>query len=180
MIAGPALEMPKIIVCSLARVPDMMDVHAPAAMITLLDPASMIDTPAPLTPDRHLRVGVNDIPDEAEGLVAPGPDHVRDIISFVDRWDQTAPLLVHCWAGISRSTATAFIAACRLNPGVSEHEIAAMLRAKAPSASPNPLLVGWADAALGRDGRMVAAVAAIGRGAMVWEGSPFELPVRLG
>jgi predicted protein tyrosine phosphatase len=50
-----------------------------------------------------------------------------------------------------------------------------MLRAASPHATPNRLIVRLADDLLGRKGRMVEAVTAIGRGADAWEGRVFTL-----
>ena len=83
-------------------------------------------------------------------------------------------MLVHCWAGISRSTASAFIAQCILNPEKPEAMLAGELRRLSPSATPNPLIIAHADALLGRSGRMTAAVKDIGRGANAFEGNVFE------
>jgi predicted protein tyrosine phosphatase len=82
---------------------------------------------------------------------------------------------VHCYAGISRSTAGAFIAACALNPRRDETAIARHIRAASPTAIPNIRLVTLADAILGRQGRMVEAVRAIGPGLSAYEGVPFRL-----
>ena len=46
----------------------------------------------------------------------PCETHVADLVQFARDWDRKAPLLIHCWAGISRSTAAAFISLCALNP----------------------------------------------------------------
>ena len=46
------------------------------------------------------------------------------MIRFVETWDGQTPMLIHCWAGISRSTASAFITACLHNPDADEEEIA--------------------------------------------------------
>ncbi len=67
------------------------------------------------------------------------------------------------------------IAACALAPERDEGTIADALRAASPSATPNRLFVEIADRLLGRDGRMVAAIARIGRGADAFEGTPFVL-----
>ena len=78
---------------------------------------------------------------------------------------------------LSRSTAAAFITVCALNPGRSEDAVAAALRQASPTATPNARLVAIADAMLGRDGRMVDAIARIGRGRDCFEGIPFALDV---
>ena len=67
-------------------------------------------------------------------------------------------MVVHCWAGISRSTAAAYTALCAINPEVSEELIAVRLRDASPTAYPNRLIIQLADAALGRNGRMVRAI----------------------
>ncbi len=53
--------------------------------------------------------------------------------------------------------------------------VAKALREASPSATPNPRLVAVADAMLGRNGRMIEAIGAIGRGADAFEGTPFRL-----
>jgi predicted protein tyrosine phosphatase len=82
-------------------------------------------------------------------------------------------MVIHCWAGVSRSTASAFAAACALNPHRPEAEIAKKLRLASPIASPNRLIVALADKALGRGGRMVRALEEIGPASMMVEGRPF-------
>jgi predicted protein tyrosine phosphatase len=76
---------------------------------------------------------------------------------------------------VSRSTASAFIAACALNPKRDEHEIAQALRAASPTATPNARFVALADDRLQRNGRMSAAIQSIGRGADCFEAEPFTL-----
>ena len=90
-------------------------------------------------------------------------------------WDGRDPMLVHCWAGVSRSTAAAYVVACQARPLLSERELALRLRELSPTATPNLLIVRHADKLLGRDGRMVDAVAAIGRGAEAMLGTAFTL-----
>jgi len=166
-----------IIVCGLGDVPTVIRTRRPSHMVTLLDPSSMIETPKGVEPERHLRLGVNDIAEPTEGLVLPGEDVVRQLLDFGRAWDESAPLLIHCWAGISRSTASALILACERNPNTPEREIALSMRRAAPHASPNRRIVALADDLLGRCGRMVDAVDAMGDYDHMLA-APFDLPVR--
>ena len=97
------------------------------------------------------------------------------MLAFLRAWDREQPLVIHCYAGVSRSPAAAFIGACALEPTRCEFEIARELRRASPSATPNRRLVTLADRMLSRDGRMIEAVAAIGRGADCFEGAPFAM-----
>jgi predicted protein tyrosine phosphatase len=147
-------------------------------MITLLDPSSMIETPNGLSPETHLKLGLNDVNHAQAGLISPAAAHAAAVLDHAQDWDQSAPLLVHCWAGVSRSTASAFMVACALNPDVSPHTIAHYIRAASPTATPNRLLTAFADDLLGRGGKMVDAIDSIGIGKDCWEGVAFDLPAR--
>jgi len=167
-----------LIICALSQVHDVIETRRPSHMVTLLSPAEMIDTPSGIPASRHLRIKVNDIAETMPGLVAPDEAMVTRIVQFGADWSADAPMLVHCWAGISRSTATAFILACERNPTVKETEIAQALRGASRFATPNRRFVALADDLLGRQGRMVDAVAAIGQGEVTLESHTFDLPVR--
>ena len=69
-------------------------------------------------------------------MAPPSEAHVADLLDFVGKWDRTAPMVIHCYAGISRSTAAAFITLCALNPATPETLIARRLREASPSATP--------------------------------------------
>ena len=173
---GHGKDAADIHVCSLDRVWKTIETHRPSHLITLLHNDAILATPEAIELGRHLRISMHDISVPQPGMVHPSTAHVQRILSFVDQWDRKAPLVVHCLAGISRSTATAFMAACQLNPKVPERAIAERIREMSPTASPNLLLVELADAALGREGRMIEAVEAIGYGEPAMEGTPFTLP----
>jgi predicted protein tyrosine phosphatase len=126
---------------------------------------------------QHLRLTFHDIIAEMNGLQAPTREHVEKIVAFIEDWDRSGKLLIHCWAGISRSTASAFTAMCLLNPREDERALARELRSRSPFASPNLRMVGFADAILGRGGRMVEAVELIGRGELADEGRVFDWSV---
>ncbi len=148
-------------------------------LVTLINDQTMIDTPPSISPDKHLRLAMNDISEPQPGMVPPGDGHVSELLDFVTTWDQDMPMLIHCWAGISRSTAAAFITLCALNPNVAESQIARTLRSASPTATPNRRLVTLADGLLGREGRMNIAIDEIGRGETTMEGLLFKLPARL-
>jgi len=74
-----------------------------------------------------------------------------------------------------RSTAGAFVTACALNPRRDETAIARALRDASATAMPNIRIVTLADAMLGRDGRMIAAIRAIGPGTAAYASEPFRL-----
>ena len=163
-----------LIVCGLAEVPAIIAARAPSHMITLLDAASMIETPAGLPPAHHLRLSVNDIAQPTEGLILPSADLVHQLLAFGRAWDASAPMIVHCWAGISRSSASAFILACDRNPDADERLIAMRMRRAAKHAYPNRKIVALADDILGRRGRMVDAVEAMGDYEYSGYGVPFD------
>ena len=87
-------------------------------------------------------------------MIPPDEDHVGDLLRFIGDWGDGQSLLVHCRAGISRSTATAFVAACHRNPRAHELTIARELRRVAPLARPNASLIAIADQLMQREGRM--------------------------
>ena len=169
--------MPRIHVCSLARVEETARETGARSLVTLLNPATAHTRPEGIAPERHLVVGVSDIVAPQDGLIAPGAEHVRAFIAFARGWDRKEAMIVHCYAGVSRSTAAAFVAACALAPGRDEAEIAAAIRAASPTATPNALIVALADRELSRGGRMARAIAAIGRGSDCDEGVPFALEI---
>ena len=162
-------------VCSLARLHDTVAETGARHIITLLKTTDRVLRPECVAPDNHLILCMDDIPEPMNGYVAPCEDHVLKLIDFVRGWDRVAPMVVHCYAGISRSTAGAFVAACALNPSRPELHIAQNLRQCSDTATPNRRIVLIGDDLLGRGGRMVDAIDAIGIGAMAAEARPFRL-----
>ena len=147
-------------------------------IVTLIRDHGPVATPEGVTAVNHLRIDVNDITEPADGLVHPQDMHVAEVLEFASRWNQRAPMIIHCFAGISRSTASAYASLCALNPDVPEDLIARRLRRASPTATPNKLIVAIADDILGRGGRMADAIAAIGLGEPATEAVPFYLSSR--
>ncbi|MCA3554531.1 protein-tyrosine phosphatase family protein [Aestuariivirga sp.] len=164
-----------IVVGPLNKVQALVDEHGVSHVVTLLAPDTPHDAPVGIAPGQHLRLYFHDIVQPIDGHVPPRAADAEKMIAFFQDWDRAAPMLVHCWAGISRSTAAAFTALCLLRPQADEEELAFELRAASPSATPNRLIVSLADEVLGRNGRMVKAIEKIGRGADAFEGAPFVL-----
>ena len=171
--------MPHIVVCSLSKLSPTARAHAAREMVTLLSKEQDVRRPPGILPDRHLHLDMNDISARIDGLRPPDDHHISGLITFARKWDRSAPLLIHCWMGISRSTAAAYIVALALNPDLDETELALELRRRSPSATPNSRMIMLADGALAREGRMVKAIAGIGRGAEAVEGQPFILPLEI-
>lgn len=162
-------------VCSLARLPSTVAEVGARHIVTMINDETKVVRPECVAPDDHLFLAMHDIAIETQGFRAPTQEHIHKLIAFVQRWPRQTPLIIHCWAGVSRSTAGAFIAACALNPRRDEAAIAQAIRQASATAMPNTRLVALADTILRRNGRMVAAVAAIGRGVECNEGTPFRL-----
>src|SRR5262249_29646670 len=167
-----------IIVCPLHAVPGLVESHKVSHVVSLLGP-EMTHPTLPLPRENHLRLTLHDITEPLDGYTHPEPWHVEEILNFVAGWNRSGPLLIHCYAAISRATAAAFSAMCALAPRADEAELAWELRGNSAGASPNRRMVAIADELLGRDGRMVHAVTAIGRGAEAFEGVVFSWPIRL-
>jgi predicted protein tyrosine phosphatase len=168
-----------ILVCPLSHVARLVEARAPELIVSLLDPGWAFPEFGSAFHDRHLRLRLHDVHSSHDGQIAPATKHIDDLLVFVARWQRTGPMLLHCRAGIGRSPAVAFITACFCSPHADEFEIAQALRIASPTARPNEVLVKLADEAMGRGGRMQAAMSQTGRG-LPWpaidEGVPFELP----
>lgn len=172
--------MSNLYVSSLSRLHETVAVTGASHMVTLMNVGTPVERPATIQAERHLFIGISDIVEPMEGHILPEAHHIERLLTFVRVWDQEHPLVFHCFAGISRSTAAAYISACALMPGQDEIALAQALRRASPSATPNPRLVALADDVLNRRGRMVDAISRIGRGADAYEGTPFALPLTLG
>jgi predicted protein tyrosine phosphatase len=164
-------------VCSLSRLHATVDETGARHIVTLLRVVERVQRPTHIAPENHLVLAVDDITAPMDGYTAPAHEHVQRLIDFVTAWDRQAPMVVHCFAGISRSTAGAYVAACALNPERDEMQIAWDIRRASRTAQPNARIVSIADRLLKRDGRMVRAIDAIGVGDPATEGHPFRLDI---
>lgn len=162
-------------VCPLARLHETVETTGAQHVVSLLAREDNLTRPAAIAPENHLWLQLHDISTPLDGHVIPQAEHVEQLIAFVQRWPRETPLVVHCYAGVSRSTAAAFVSVCALNPAGDEQAIAAALRRASPTATPNIRIIALADRLLARNGRMVSAIEAIGPGVIIPEALPFRL-----
>lgn len=164
-------------VCALRHVPDVVKRIGARHLVSAINDEFLPATPAAISRDRHLKLDMHDITKVQPGSALPGTEHVVELLDFVLSWNQQAPMLIHCFAGLSRSTAAAFISLCALNPRTPEEIIARALRQSSDTAVPNRLFVTLADNVLRRDGRMVAALNSMGQNRIAYECIPFGVDV---
>jgi predicted protein tyrosine phosphatase len=129
-------------------------------ILGILDPG----TPVPEGYVHHPAAGRDefrfyDIVTAEAGRALPSEADMAAILAVGDRLagSQVRHLLVHCYAGISRSTAAAIALMSQRNPG-READIFAALADIRPHAWPNTVLVAHADRLLGRGGALVEAL----------------------
>jgi predicted protein tyrosine phosphatase len=152
------MRIERFAICGL----DELDLHAGSGMthvVSILDP----EWPEPeafALYDRHerLRLRFHDVIDEDPmiEIEAPQLHHVEAILQFGDALDG-ARLLVHCHAGISRSTAATMLLLAQADPARDPDLIVAEIVERRPKAWPNLRMVELGDALLGRRGALVQA-----------------------
>jgi len=121
------------------------------------DPEAFADFP------RHRREALrfHDIIAPTQGAVLPTRDDVARLLEFGREVNEAGPgahILIHCHAGISRSTASAALLLAQADPTRSPEEIFAEIGRLRPRAWPNLLLLEFGEEALGRTGEIVPAV----------------------
>jgi predicted protein tyrosine phosphatase len=160
-------------VCALRHVSEMVKRTGARHLVSAINADFLPETPTAISGDRHLKLDMNDIVEAQPDLILPSTGHVAELLDFVRSWDKQAPILIHCYAGLSRSTAAAFIALCALNSRTPEETIARALRRSSPTAVPNRLFVALADKVMRREGRMISALNTMGESRAAYECTPF-------
>jgi predicted protein tyrosine phosphatase len=147
-----------------------LDEHCTAGVthvLSILDP-DWPDPPAfaAFPPHHRLALRFNDIIEPRPDYLAPASADVARLLAFGREPDLTAGshLLIHCHAGVSRSTAAAALILAQARPDRAAREALEAVAQLRPRAWPNLRILEFGDALLGRNGELVAAVAAIYRG----------------
>jgi predicted protein tyrosine phosphatase len=130
-------------------------------VLSILDP----DYPEPADfaaygPHKRLTLRFDDIIEVRPGMALPERHHIEALLEFgkglaAASDDPLNHLLVHCHAGISRSTASMAILLAEARPEVEADRIFAHIREIRPQAWPNSRMIGMADDLLQRGGALV-------------------------
>ena len=152
---------PTLTICGL----DELDGHRgrrATHILSILDP----EWPEPLAFqafDPHFRATLrfHAAIEPGPSLVLPHKADVEAILAFGRDAGEAAQLLIHCHAGISRSTAAMLMILAQARPHESEDAIAERLIEIRRQAWPNSRMIGFADELLDRGGRLLAATGSI-------------------
>jgi len=145
---------------------DELDGHSGRGVthvLSILDP-DWPDPEAFLTYGPHFRAifRFNDAIEPEPGVVLPQESDVEEILAFArGAGPDLRHLLIHCHAGVSRSTAAMLMILAQTHPGESEEAMVGRLLRIRPQAWPNSRMIAFADGLLGRNGRLSAAVTQI-------------------
>ena len=171
-----------IIVSPLEPFAHIVKTYRPYDIISIVTITQMPQTPSYMQKENHLRLVFNDIKSPITGLKAASEEDIIALLHHGEKWQEQqreerekSPLYIHCWMGISRSTAAALIIAVYLFPEKGIDFWVNMLREKSPSATPNPYMISLADHHLQLDGQLINAVKKIGRGRDAMLGNVFRL-----
>ena len=165
-----------IAVSSFWALEEALDLFQPAYLVSLMENAEAVPTPANINAHNHLRLGFHDVDWKIPGI-SPSMADIERIIELALRWNGARkPILVHCVAGVSRSPAASLIIAsvCRPNQ---EDKLAWHLKLQAPYCHPNRLMIELADQALLLGGKLIDAVAYMGEPDDKAGPAPFSLNI---
>ena len=145
-----------VTVCGIPELPQ----HAMRGVTHVL---SIIDThePCPAALDEYFEIDhelirFDDVVAEYPGFIACTPAHIEQVLAFGERV-QAKPdshVLVHCHAGISRSTAAAAILMTQHAPGREEEAFLKLLSMR-KHGWPNTRMIEFADHLMKRDGALL-------------------------
>ena len=131
-------------------------------ILSILDP-EWPDPEAFQAYDPHFRATLrfHDAIEPDRDVLLPQKADVEAILTFGRDAAEAGGLLIHCHAGISRSTAATLMILAQAHPHEGEDELAERLLQTRPQAWPNSRMITFADELLDRNGRLMTAIAGI-------------------
>lgn len=152
-------------ICGMRELPKVMAQFAPTHVISITDPGDEpLEFPNFVIVLRLVFFDIHTMTGMVGTMLAardrgeyPCIDHAQLILEFGRQMPKDARVLVHCWAGVSRSTAAAYLLVCQHMHG-EEHAALELLKAIRPTAQPNRLIVKYGDHLLGAQRRMLRCV----------------------
>lgn len=170
-------KISSLYVCPLKRVEKVVAETKAQHLVSILDAKDIPSTPASISPQCHFKIATDvQLPPNLAQTTLDSLNPIQSLLAFARSWPRTAPIVVHCMAGLSRSTAAAFAILCALNDSTDEIVIAQELRARAAFADPDSLITALADKTLKRNGRMQRAIENLNDALPVETGTPFSIP----
>ena len=157
----------KITVCGIDELPEHSAVGI-THVLSILDPEWPVpDAFGSFGEHERLELRFHDVIEETPGMFPPLAEHVAQVLAFGRTLPaEPAPgahLLVHCHAGVSRSTASMILIVAQARPEVPAIDVAREIFRIRSKAWPNLRIIEMGDAMLGRGGEIVAAVTEIYR-----------------
>lgn len=129
----------------------------PDKLVSLMDPPCDVSTPSCLELSNHLRLAMHDIALPIPFATRPERVHIERLLEFGRGWTPPERVIVHCAAGVSRSSAAIILLLTQKNPG-REIEVVTHVRDRAHHIVPNRRIIALGDAALHCEGRLIDAV----------------------
>jgi predicted protein tyrosine phosphatase len=136
-------------------------------VLSIIDPDwAEVAAIASFMPHQRLALRCHDIIEPAPDRLPPSREDVAQLLAFGRTLAPGDHLLVHCHAGISRSTAAATLILAQAEPQRPAYEVLEQVTTLRPRAWPNLRILEFGDALLGRRGEIPAAASAIYRRAL--------------
>lgn len=139
-------------VCSKSQVYERVKKIDATHLITMLDPDDHMYKPVSIKQENHLFLKFED-EESDEHLLAPTMLHCQRILDFGEKLPDDAITVVHCFAGISRSTAAALALHVQRHHDIDAAR--AWLAKDRPQAMPNMLMAQHFDKLLGMNGKFL-------------------------
>src|ERR1700727_3954476 len=164
MLRGSAMKPPSFPAFAICGLDELIGHQGRGVthILSILDP-EWPDPEAFLAYDPHFRATLrfHDAIEPDPDILLPQRGDVAAILTFGRDAAEAGGLLIHCHAGISRSTAATPMILAQAHPHESEDELADRLLRNRPQAWPNSRMIAFADELLDRRGQLMAATAGV-------------------